>query len=96
MAGPSHLNEIESSLCDRTIEVRIDEIQAGRRPPMAEQAALDVLRTQRLAEQRVRQQVDLPYGEIVRCPPVGVDPRELVIGQWLPVDDLHAAHPSTA
>ena len=71
VARPRDVDDVEASFCDDAIEVRVDEIQARGRPPMAEQAALDVLRTQRLTQQRVRQQVDLAYGEVVRGPPVG-------------------------
>jgi hypothetical protein len=39
---------------------------------MPEQARLDVLRPERLAEQRVVEEVDLADREVVRRPPVGV------------------------
>jgi hypothetical protein len=44
---------------------------------MAQQARLDVLQPQRLAQQRVREQVDLPDREVVRGAPVGVQAGQL-------------------
>src|ERR1051325_12024435 len=51
---------------------------------MPEQARLDVLATQRLAQEWVGQQVDLSNGQIVRSPPVGVDRQQLVVGRRCP------------
>jgi hypothetical protein len=45
---------------DRTVEVDVDQVQAGRRAEVTEQPRLDVLRPERLAQQRVRKQIDLP------------------------------------
>src|SRR6185312_9522320 len=59
------------------VRVRVDEVEARRGPPMAEQPRLDVLGLQRLPEERVVEQVDLPHREIVRGPPVHVDEAEL-------------------
>ena len=50
----------------------------GRRAPVAEQPRLDVLGAQRLAEQRVVEQVDLADRQVVGGPPVGVDQPQLV------------------
>ena len=44
---------------------------------MAEQARLDVVSGQRLAQQRVPAEVDLPDGEVVRGAPVPIDEVEL-------------------
>jgi hypothetical protein len=40
---------------------------------MARQARLDVLFAQRLAQQRILHQVNLPYREVVGSPPIRVD-----------------------
>jgi hypothetical protein len=48
---------------------------------VAEQPRLDVLRRQRLAQQRVGLQVDLADREVVVGPPPGVDGLELVVGE---------------
>ena len=60
--------------------MRIDEILPRRRAPVAEQARLDVFGAQRLAQQRVVEQVNLPDRQIVRGAPVCVDPREQLGG----------------
>ena len=57
---------------DQPVEMRPDQVYAGRRAPMPEQSRLDVFRAQRFAQQRVRLQVDLPNGEEVCRPPPGV------------------------
>ncbi|MGY4446679.1 hypothetical protein ACVWZR_001339 [Bradyrhizobium sp. i1.3.1] len=44
---------------------------------MAEQARLDVLRPQRLAQQRIVEQIDLPDGEVVRGAPIAIEQIEL-------------------
>ncbi|MFK4560406.1 hypothetical protein ABIF94_001000 [Bradyrhizobium ottawaense] len=44
---------------------------------MAEQARLDVLGPQGLAQQRIVEQVDLPDGEIVRGAPVAIEEVEV-------------------
>jgi hypothetical protein len=45
---------------DQPVQVRVDEVQAGRRAPVAQQSRLDVLDLQGLAQQRIPQKVDLP------------------------------------
>ena len=50
-------------------------------PQWPEQPRLDVLGGQRLSQQRVVEQVDLPDGEVVRGSPVGVQLGELLLGQ---------------
>ena len=62
---------------DQPVDVRVDEVQARRGPPVPEQPRFDVLGAQRLAQERVVEQVDLPDREIVGGAPPGVDAREL-------------------
>jgi hypothetical protein len=66
-------DRVEVARTDRAVHVRVDEVQPGRRPPVPEQPRLDVLDAQRLAQQRVRKQIDLADREIVGGAPVGVD-----------------------
>jgi hypothetical protein len=73
-----HVDDVELVALDDAVEVRVDEVQARRGPPVAEQPRLDVLDPQRLAQQRVVKQVDLADGEIVGGAPVGVDAGQLV------------------
>ena len=77
MAGAGDIDHVEIELLDQPIEVRIDEVESRRRAPVPEQARLDVLLLQRLAQQRIVEQVDLADGQIVRGAPVGVDERSL-------------------
>ena len=75
---PGDVDRVQLPGADRAVQVHPDQVQAGRRPEMPEQARLHVLGAQRLAEQRVVEQVDLPDREVVRRAPVGVDEPELV------------------
>ncbi len=61
---------------NHAIEVRVDEIEAGRRAPVAEQARLDVVERERHPEQRVVVEIDLSHGEVIGRAPVGVKARE--------------------
>ena len=57
--GPGDVDRVEVARPDRAVQVRVDEVEPGRRAEVAEQARLHVLRLQRLAQQRVVEQVDL-------------------------------------
>ncbi|GAA3127651.1 hypothetical protein GCM10010521_12610 [Streptomyces rameus] len=46
---------------------------------MPEQSRLDVLRRQWLGQQRVGHEVDLPDGQVVRRPPMGVQSAQLLL-----------------
>ncbi len=74
-------DRIEVASPDRPVQVGIDQVQAGHRSEVAEQPRLHVLRLQRLTQQRIAEQVDLPHGEIVRGTPVGVEQLELLPGR---------------
>ena len=63
---------------DDPVEVNVEHVQARRRAPVAEQPRLDVLALERLFQERVVEQVDLPDREVVGGPPVGVDLAEFV------------------
>ena len=82
MAGADHVDHVEVKLFDQAIEVCVDEVEAGRRAPMAEEPRLDVLLLERLAQQRVVEQIDLADGQIVGGAPVGVDERGVFIRQY--------------
>src|SRR5262245_31658016 len=64
-------------LSDDAIEMGVEQIESRRRPPMSQQARLDVLGPQRLPQQRVVHEVDLTDRQVVRGPPVRVEPRQL-------------------
>ncbi len=67
-----HVHHVQVTVQDDAVEVGVDEVQARCRAPVAEQPRLHVLRCQALAEQRVAHQVDLSHGQVVGCPPPGL------------------------
>lgn len=46
---------------------------------MSQQPRFDVLKSQGLGQQRVGQEVDLPDGQVVRRPPVGVQRAQFLL-----------------
>ena len=72
MAGPGEEDGVEAVLVDQSIEMNVDEAQARARPPVTQEALLDVLRLQRRPEQRIGAQVNHPGRQIRARPPVGV------------------------
>ena len=81
MARARDVERVEVARPDRPVQVRVDEVEPGRRPEVPEQARLDVLADERLAEQRVVEQEDLPDGQVVRRAPVRVDEPKLLARQ---------------
>jgi hypothetical protein len=59
----------------------VQQVEARRRAPVPEQARLDVLWSQRLAEQRVAEEIDLADREVVRRAPIRVDQLKVVSGE---------------
>ena len=57
---------------DDAVQVDVDEVEAGCGAPVAEQPGLDVLRFQRLLQERIVVEVDLPDRQIVGRAPVRV------------------------
>src|SRR5207244_4248866 len=53
------------------------------RSPVAEEPRLHVGGRERAPQERVVVEVDLPDGEVVRRPPVGVHPVQQVVGEWV-------------
>ena len=78
MPRPDDVNHVQIITLDDPVEVRAKHVEARRRAPVPEQARLDVLTLERLPQERVGEQVDLPDREIIRGPPVGVELAELV------------------
>ncbi len=66
------IDRVDVVLLDDAVEVNVDEVEAGRGAPVAQQARLDVFALQRLPEERIVQQIDLAYGKVIGGPPVGV------------------------
>ncbi len=76
--GSRDEDRVELPRPDGAVQVRVDEVEARRRAEVAEQPRLHVLPRQRLPEERVVEQVDLPDREVVRGAPVGVEQAQLV------------------
>src|SRR5690348_3489169 len=77
MPRPADIDHVEVACLDRPVEMGIDEIQSRCRAPMAKEAGLDVLGTQRLAEQGIVEKIDLANGQIVGCPPIAIEQSEV-------------------
>ena len=77
VARPAHEDGIEVEALDHAVEVRVEEIEAGRRSPVPEQPWLRVFDAERLAEQGIVQEVDLADREVVGGAPPGIDQLEL-------------------
>src|SRR4051794_19470551 len=79
VSGAGDVDRRQIALEDGPVEMRVEQIQPGRRPEVAEQTWLHMLGRERLLEQRVVEEVDLPDREVVRSPPIGVE--QCVVGQ---------------
>src|SRR5262249_56048318 len=72
-AGPAvprarDVDHVEVVLVNNSVEVNVDEVQAWRRPPVAEEPWLDVILCERLLEQRVVVEIDLADGKVIGRP----------------------------
>jgi len=79
MAGACDVHHVLTGMPDQTVEMGIDEAQAGTGAPMAEQSRLDVLDAQRALQQRVFLQIDLTNDQVVRGTPPGVHTGEFIL-----------------
>ena len=68
-----HEDHVQVVGLDRPAQVDVAEGQTRAGAPVAEQPVLDVLRLERLLQERVRLQVGHAQGEVVARPPEGVD-----------------------
>src|SRR5215475_5882714 len=73
MAGSADVDDVEIGSPDRAVEVGIDEVEPRRGSPVPEQAGLDVFGLERLFEQRIGEQIDLPNGEIIGGTPITIE-----------------------
>jgi hypothetical protein len=72
-----HVDRVQVTLADHAVHVRVEEVQARSRAPMAEQMWLYVLDRKRLAQQRILEQVYLADRQVVRRPPVSIQRAQL-------------------
>ena len=75
------VDHLLAGLLDQPRGVGVDEAQARARAPVAQEARLDVLGGQRLGQQGVVPQVDLPHGQVVVRAPPGIERGDLVVGR---------------
>jgi len=79
VAGANDEHGVGVLVADDAVEVEVNEVESGGGAEVAEQAWLDVIAGERLAEQRIVAQVDLTDGEIVGSAPVGVHEVKLLL-----------------
>src|SRR6185295_13636340 len=65
-------DHVEVVFPDDPVQVDVNEAQARGRSPVAEQVRLDVRDLERLLEERIREEVELPDGEVVRDTPINI------------------------
>ena len=81
VAGTSEVDHVRVVCADDAIEMRVEQAESGRRSPMSEEPRLDVLRTQWLAQQRIRLQKNLSDREVICGGPVAIDAAERIGGE---------------
>ena len=81
VAGATDEHHVHVAGSDHPVEIRVHEVQSRRGPPMSEQARLHVFGSKTLTQQRVRHQIDLTDGQVVRRPPIRVESPELFRSQ---------------
>ena len=81
VAGAGDVDGRLRALGDDAVEVGVEEVEPGRGTPVPEQAMLDVVARQRLAQQGVVKQVDLPDRQVVGGAPPTVDRLESRVGE---------------
>jgi hypothetical protein len=92
MAGPGNVDHVQVVLAYDTVQVHVDEILPGGGAPVPEQHPLDVRELQRLAQQRVIEQVELADRQIVGRAPVTVDPVQQLLAKRRFVHERRVLH----
>ena len=92
MAGTDDCEYVAIPGNNDSIQMRVDEIDARRRSPVTQQPRLDVLERERLAQQRIVEQVDLAGGQVIGRSPPGMDTLQLGGGQWLGLRFTYIGH----
>ena len=72
MTWAGYVNHVQIKRLDYTIQMNIDKVLPGGGPPMTEQRWLDMRSLQRLLEQWVVVQIDLPDGQVVCRTPIRI------------------------
>ena len=78
VAGTADIDDVEVTSLDDAVEMGINKIEPRGRAPVSQQARLDMLGFQRLQQQWILEQIDLPNRQIVRGPPISIETRQLL------------------
>src|SRR4051794_10528960 len=79
MPGSGDEQHVGIGAPDETVQMRVHKAEPRRRPPVTEQPRLDVLRTERLSQEWVFAQVDLPDSQIVRGAPEPIKCAQIIV-----------------
>ena len=83
VARAGDVDHVQIVRVDDAVQVDVDEVQSRRRAPVAEQARLDVRQRERLFQQRIVVEIDLPDRQVVRRAPIRVQLAQLFRCQGL-------------
>ena len=78
MAGAGNEKDVEAARPDDPVQVQIDEVEPRHRSEMTEQARLDMRHGERLAKQRVIEQIDLTDRQLIGGAPPSLHDVDLV------------------
>ncbi|MNT21021.1 hypothetical protein D3C72_1563440 [compost metagenome] len=78
VSGAADIDHVEVTLTNDPVEMGIDEIEARRGAPVSQEPRFDMLRLQRLAQQRIVEEVYLPHRYVIGGAPVAIDERQLI------------------
>jgi len=78
MTGPGHEDHVEIVTLDHAVQMRPHERESGARAPVTEQALLDVLGFERLAQERIVNEKDHARGKVVARAPPRIDESKFV------------------
>ena len=81
MTGAGDEDHVEVVQPDHPVHMDVNEVQTWRRPPVTEQARLDVRQAERHLEQRIVEQVNLADRQVIGSAPPGVHALEFVTGE---------------
>ena len=98
MAGADDIHRGLLSGADHSVEMSVQKIQSRRRAPMTDQSVFDVVAVQRLAQERILQQVDLADTQVVARSPPPIDRVDFIVagrigGPGLPRSGCHLESP---
>ena len=78
VTGAGDVDHVQVVLLDDPVQMHVDEILARRRAPVPDHQRLDMRQRQRLAQQRIVVEIDLPDREIIGGAPIGVHQAQFV------------------